>query len=298
MCTNQYKPNIMSMEGPPLLRPRPRRPFELGPLSSTNTSAVPSPEPATTATFDEVSTAPPSRSRSILNLTSSTLAGVFGYTPDREEPVTPWGTGSETPLDGLRQDLGELLDGKNMDEALMRRSRERRGSMLSQSTQQNNRVRKPFKRKGMRQYWLPIVGKTLSLGVVGVAYGTVISHLHDTKELAPFQMDGIEKASPYYLAFWGLVGITLGWLMPYVDRIWNGDDEYDDVTSSEYKSSGNIKSAQDRGNRREGWAPVWNDLVRTVGAFCGIAFAIVSNYSFSTHAACQSTDVHLGSDKN
>lgn len=263
---------MSSDSGPPLLRPRPRRPFEIGPLSSTTTSAHPSPDSfaATSPTepFNEASSAPPSRSRSILNLTSSTLAGVFGYAPD--EPATPWGTGAETPIDGLglRQELGALLDGKSVDEALMMRSRERRGSMLDQSARRSRTTKRHVKRKGK---WLPALTKTLILGVAGVAYGALISHLHDRQNLAPVQVEGLDHASWYYLAFWGVVGITLGWLMPYVDGIWNGEDEDEDA---EYRSSDNSKSTRDQ--RRRGWAPVWNDLVRTMGAVCGIAFAIVS----------------------
>ena len=269
----------MSSDGPPLLRPRPRRPFEIGPLSSTTTSTQPSPE-ISAVSPNELSSVPPSRSRSLLNLTSSTLAGVFGYQPDNE-PATPWGTGAETPIDGLRQELGELLDGKSMDEALMMRSRARRGSMLDQSTQRRARdnTKKTARRKskGFKKFWAPAFGKTLALGIVGVVYGEVISRLHGRQQLAPVHVDGIESDSPFYLAFWGLVGVTLGWLMPYVDDIWNGDDEDEDAVSADYRSSGIVKNAQDRNRRRDGWAPVWNDLVRTLGAFCGIAFAIVSS---------------------
>lgn len=271
----------MSSDGPPLLRPRPRRPFEIGPLSSTNTSAQPSPDSffahSPTEAFNEASSAPPSRSRSILNLTSSTLAGVFGYAAD--EPATPWGTGAETPIDGpgLRKELGALLDGKSVDEALMKRSKERRGSMLKQSASRSRSTKHAVKQKGFKNHYLPILTKTLGLGVVGVAYGALISHLHDRQNLPPVQVEGLDHASPYYLAFWGLVGITLGWLMPYVDTIWNGDDEEEE--NIDYRSQDNPKSTGDQ--RRGSWTPVWNDLVRTMGAFCGIAYAIVSSYPFN-----------------
>ncbi|KAF1355483.1 insulin-induced protein-domain-containing protein [Delphinella strobiligena] len=262
----------MSSEGPPLLRPRPRRPFEIGPLSSTTTSSQPSPEPLPTSPADETS-APPSRSRSILNLTSSTLAGVFGY-GNGDEAATPWGTGAETPIDGLRQELGSLLDGKSVDDALMMRSRERRGSMLNQSTRRSRSVKKPTRRKGIKNYWLPVLAKTLALGVVGASYGAIISHLHNRQKLAPVAVDGIKHESPYYLAFWAVVGVTLGWMMPYVDGIWNDEDEEEDAVKAEYRTSQTVKSAQGGDSGRGGWAPVWYDLVRTIGAFCGIAFAI------------------------
>lgn len=218
---------------------------------------------------------------------------MFGYTPD--EPATPWGTGAETPIDGqgLRQELGEIFDSKSVDDALMMRSRERRGSMLDQSTTRTTRknVKRPVvRRKGFKNYWVPLVGKTVAMGIVGVGYGVIVSHLHDRRKLAPVQVDGIPHDSIYYLAFWGLVGITLGWLMPYVDTIWNGEDEEDDVASAEYRrtSNGSSKSVQQRRDeRRGGWAPMWNDLVRTTGALGGVAFAIVS--TFSLHNPIDST---------
>lgn len=290
----------MTSDGPPLLRPRPVRPFEIGPLSSTPTSTAASPEreqhTARSPTIDDSpANTLPSRSRSILNLTSSTLAGVFGYNTS-EEPQTPYGTGAETPIDGLRQELGDIFSsnsgsnsdkkpatrtsGMSVDEAYMLRSRERRGSMLEQSTKQNkpNIRKRSVKRKTVKHHFVPLLTKTIAMGAVGVVYGSVISHLHDQRRLAPVPVDGIEHDSPYYLAFWGMTGITLGWLMPYVDSVWNAHDDDDDAVSAEYKMSSPSSKRRSSGNNngRTGWAPVWNDLVRTLGAFCGLAFAIVS----------------------
>ncbi|KAL1304969.1 hypothetical protein AAFC00_003875 [Neodothiora populina] len=266
----------MSAEGtPPLLRPKPRRPFEIGPLSSTTTSSSqPSPEPHTTSLDDEKSTTVPSRSRSILNLTSSTLAGVFGYPSDRDEPPTPWGNGTQTPIDGLRQELGDLLsNGKSMDEALMMRSRERRGSMLSQSARRSRTLHKPKKTKTIKGYWIPLFFKTAVLALIGVGYGAFIRHVHGRKQLAPVRVNGLNHESPYYLVFWAFMGTTLGWLMPYVDSIWNDEnDDDEDAIGVGYKTLDNAKMPQATG--RSGWTPVWNDLVRTAGVFSGIAFAI------------------------
>lgn len=292
---------MSSAESPPLLRPRPRRPFEIGPLTSSTTSIASSQPSSDSAAqspptaFPEESSAPPSRSRSILNLTSSTLVGIFsptGYAPDRDEAATPWGTGAETPVDGLRQDLSTVLDldgGKSVDDAFMMRSKARRGSMLDQSVhggakgsanafdnKSRSRSHLVRGRRGFKGYWAPLGGKTLFLAIVGVAYGSLISNLHDKQQIAPVPVEGIEHDSPYYLAFWGMAGVALGWLMPYVDSIWNGDDDDGDVVGHEYRSSGNLKSTQDRRRSGRSWAPVWNDVVRTTGAVCGVAFAIVS----------------------
>lgn len=260
--------------GPPLLRPRPRRPFEIGPLSSTDTSSHPSPDSfaAQSPTDADLSSAPPSRSRSILNLTSSTLAGVFGFTS--EEPQTPLGAGAETPMDGLglHQELGALLEGKAVDEALMLRNRERRSSMLDQSAKRSRSFRRPAKPKGVGSPWLPALTKTIALAVSGVAYAALISHLQDRRQLAPVQVEGLDHSSASFLIFWGAFSVALGWLLPYVDSVWNAEDEEEVV---EFKSGADsVKSTS--GEARRGWAPVWNDLARTSGAVCGVAFAIVS----------------------
>lgn len=225
---------------------------------------------------------PPSRTRSILNLTSSTLFGIYsptGYAPDRDEPTTPWGTGAETPIDGRGSVDFSRFEGQDVDDALLMRSKARRGSMLDQSTKRSKSkpsraVKKP---KGFKATVVPLVGRTIVLSAVGVAYGVAISHLHDAQHLAPVLLEGLSHGTWEYLAFWGVMAVLLGLLMPYVDRIWDGEENTDDV-GQEYRSSGGQKSAQDRGGRgsSRGWAPVWNDIVRTIGASVGIAFAIVS----------------------
>lgn len=232
---------------------------------------------------------PPSRTRSILNLTSSTLLGIYsstGYAPDRDEPTTPWGTGAETPIDGRPVDFSRF-EGQDVDDALLMRSKARRGSMLDQSTKQpkskpSRAAVKAKKQKGFRATVVPLVGKTSVLGAVGVAYGVLISHLHDRQQLAPVQVDGISHGTWGYLVFWSVMAVLLGQMMPYVDRIWDGDEGTDDA-GAEYRSSGGQKSAQDHDGRgrNRGWAPVWNDVVRTIGATVGIAFAIVSRQPLS-----------------
>ncbi|GAB7357208.1 hypothetical protein MBLNU459_g8193t1 [Dothideomycetes sp. NU459] len=276
----------MSADSPPLplLRPRPRQPFELTPLSSTSSTPTSTdPEPPMLSDADNAN--PPSRTRSILNLTSSTLFGIYspaGYAPDRDEATTPWGTGAETPVDGRPADFSRFEAADGDEDALLMRSKARRGSMLAQSTTRARSkpsravARKP---KGFRATVVPLLRRTIVLGSVGTAYGLLISQLHGRQRLAPVQVDAIPHGSWQYLAFWCAVAVVLGQLMPFVDRLWDADGGTDDA-GEEYRSSGGQKSAQDRDSRlaarsrNRGWAPVWYDLVRTVGASVGIAFAI------------------------
>ncbi|KAF1815669.1 hypothetical protein P152DRAFT_471077 [Eremomyces bilateralis CBS 781.70] len=124
---------------PPILRPRPRRPFELNmesPSPSPSTSEFSSARPLESNTQNSSeqvahsptspsilsgsdrnhdATDPPSRTRSVMNLTSSTLVGIFGpsittsESIDVSEAATPWSTGAETPahrMSGWDDDSG------------------------------------------------------------------------------------------------------------------------------------------------------------------------------------------------
>lgn len=201
-------------------------------------------------------TSTPARTKSILNLTSSTLFGIYqptGYSTDREEPSTPWGTGAETPADSRhtsfdiqRAGIPDLVGGPDG-------VKHRRRSTV----QQLQAYRRP--RKGLKGYWLPLVGRGVSLYVAGVLYGLLVTHLHDRQEIAPTKLD-IDRFSWAYLAMWGAAGVLLGEALPWLDTLW-ADDE-DEV----------IEDHQDRKALRG--LGTWNDVVRSVGVFVGIAYAI------------------------
>ena len=268
----------MSAESPPLLRPRPRRPFELTPISSTagnSPDGRSTPDLSSPNAGDE-SGDPPSRTRSFLNLTASTLFGIYspaGYEPGRDE--TPWGTGAQTPIDSKGVNMAEI-DGESVDDALFLRSKKRRGSMLEASTRRQQ-VKRPRK-KTFKNWFLPMVGKNVLLGVSGVAYGQLIAHLHDRQTLVPVQVEGMPGDSWAYIAYWCFSGMALGQALPWVDSIWEGDSSGEEEADREYRATGNVRSAQDtqRSTRSNNWTPGWNEMVRFVGAAVGIIFAIVS----------------------
>ncbi|PNS17824.1 hypothetical protein CAC42_3219 [Sphaceloma murrayae] len=266
-----------------ILRPRPRRPFSLTSTPDTARSSRPA-SPATrdqptspsltTGGYDDA-TPPPSRTRSILNLTSSTLFGIYSPTgyPEKDDPQHP--LGAETPLGGrsrapsLPDGAGLGIDAATWDD----RTRRRRSSMLDTSAkrtrlrQQLRRQNSYAKKKGLRAYWIPVAGKTATLGVMGVLYGILIGHLHDRQAIAPIRVEGITRDSWEYLTFWGVAAVALGALMPFVDRLWEGEEvEREDEVEGKEKRIRKV--------RRGGWAPEWNDVVRSIGAFVGIAFAI------------------------
>lgn len=174
----------------PLYRPTPRRPFDLTPVSSN--SSRPTTPPAST----EPNASPPaasrpnikhtpSRTRSVLNLTSSTLFGI--YTPG-EELSSPWGTGAHTPsLRTINDDTEPPVIG----------AFQRSGLHRSMSHQQHTTARGTS---------IPLLLRAVLLSLLGIAYGVVVIHLHDDRRLAPVKVEGIERYSLWYLVTWGLAG--------------------------------------------------------------------------------------------
>lgn len=102
-----------------------------------------------------------------------------------------------------------------------------------------------------------LLARLVSLFAVGVGYGLVVAHFHDQKIMSRGWEAIIGEHGSLYLIYWGLAGITLGLALPALDRL----------LKSAVKS-GSGKSAEDTGE--------WNVIVRSIGAFIGIAFAIVS----------------------
>ena len=254
-----------------LLHPQPRRPYDLTP-TSTNSS----PSSPTTPSRDYSRHASDSsridadsmlegetsnnRNPSILNLTSSTLFGI--YTPSvsrfdttRDQPSTPRHSIDENrpPVIG----------------AYERPQQRRSHSYQSQRT--------------FLEHVLPLGLRAILLFSFGVAYGVIVSHLHDSQQMAPVQLEGVEQSSWRYLLAWGGVGVLLGGLLPWIDVLW------EEVSGMDKEVFALKNQDSEPVNTREGQSPSpasrsgsglgadWNPVVRSVGAFIGIAFAIVSH---------------------
>lgn len=268
----------------PLLKPLPRRPFELS--SSNDSSAHSSPYIGSSSTLEETHLDPStastvSRSRSILNLTSSTLFGIYGPTAgsraeDASQPPTPWGTGAETPIRERNGSVDEYLGRPSLDLSRVRTNNageiEKR---LLEGSPQRRKARSPVS-PAVPHHAPTSLSRTLAqaavrvtvLFVFGVAYGALVAHLHDDRHIAPVEVRGFNRAGWGYLVFWGAAGVGIGSLLPWVDSTWDG------LNSA---SQTEVDGTEDRGPRKRGLAGVeWSDVVRGVGAFVGIAFAIVS----------------------
>ncbi|MCJ1243891.1 hypothetical protein MMC30_001088 [Trapelia coarctata] len=260
----------------PLLRPLPQRNFQFTPASTTPASTEPSTPPTpSNESYDPSSrelklnggSIPPSRTRSILNLTSSTLFGI--YDGGRDELNTPWGAGALTPVGPQSPKRG---------------SEDKRSPMLgfSQPTR-SYREAHPHRPKPS-ELVVPVTLRTILLFAFGMAYGLVVTHLHDDHRLAPVKVGGFDRHSWHYLIFWGIAGVALGSLLPWVDVFWedvmgkNVQGGKQGTRKEQEPKSDEIRDSEEEKRRtrpRSGLDPDWNSVVRGIGAFIGIAFAIV-----------------------
>lgn len=267
----------MSDDGPPLFRPVPRRPFDLNLTSATppeDDSTPPSPAPSDLQSFRFLAAAagPPegaslSRAQSIINLTSSTLFGIFSptvegknrYYAPGDEPDTPWGTGAQTPVKrpSVDESTYELMKGRS---SLLRRR---------QSTFANAPRTPPLTTTELIS---SLGGRAALLFLLGMGYGALVTRLRPESNLAT-ALAADDTTRPGFdwlsMAFWGSAGVALGALLPWFDRVWEntfgveGDGQVDG-------DDGRDEAADKRPSPSTDWALV----VRGVGAFMGIAFAI------------------------
>ncbi|KZF24584.1 hypothetical protein L228DRAFT_266908 [Xylona heveae TC161] len=266
---------------PDILRPIPRRPFDLTPASTESPSPVTpvdagtnmlqprrSEENSTGYTNRKSDDIPPSRTRSILNLTSSTLFGIYSPTEEdasRDEPSTPWGTGALTP-NRRRSDESDV-----------------RPSPVAHWQRPGGKNVRPhhMPRHGFWGTGVPLLVRSTLLFIFGIAGGIVISHLHD-KRLAPVQLEGVDHLSRRYLILWGIAGIFFGGLLPWVDIVWEERTGSSEAvgTKKSLKEEGGVEVADESPSRTEehesnsSQGADWNSAIRGIGAFVGIALAI------------------------
>lgn len=205
---------------------------------------------------------PSQRSKSILNLTSSTLFGIYsptGYDVSRDEPSTPWGTGAETPA---------LRNGDSIPKT-------------QRMTRPNYNRNVSYRQHGFKGYVVPLALRTVMLFAAGWLYGLLVTHLHnyhDDHQITPVKFEGA-RGSKFYFPAWGVAGVLLGTLLPAFDAFWkdqfSSQEEQEERPRSKSAVVGREDDSPAPGNE-SGLGAEWNPAVRSVGAFVGIAFAIVS----------------------
>jgi hypothetical protein len=261
----------MSDDGPRLVRPIPRRPFDISLTIATPPDAPSTPNPelecpdpnlldsSRAVANGDADTPSVRRTRSVLNLTTSTLFGIYSptsYGTEREETPSPWGTGAATP-------------------------RDRESSAASPPPP----ARRPSRRGSNTTRALPTplpeaifntAVRSVLLFLIGMGYGVLVTHLHNDQKLAPFQVEGLIKPRYdwSYLIFWGAAGVGLGSLLPWVDTL------SEDLALETQPGSENEGQSSVEGEDATSASPAdWNRVVRSIGAFVGIAFAIVSPHT-------------------
>jgi hypothetical protein len=209
---------------------------------------------------------PPPRNKSYLNMTKSTLSGIYDETGantagELSTVETPWGTGAETPAHTAMGFQTWETGMGSPDGGMSLKTHARKGSTMAkvEGRQRGHSIKQP--RHGVWKY-VVVVGKLVALYVFGVIYGVIVSHLHETRQLAAVHVEGVNRKSQAYLATWGLFGVTLGSLLPYVDLVWDAQRKESQTEDTETETHGSPISEQ------------INDVVRSVAAFVGIAFAI------------------------
>lgn len=251
-------------------RPIPRRPFDLGlaNLASPNDdqdSPPSSPRPYSLEEeqegqnyLDPNAFNPPidssSRAESYRFLTSSTLSGIYSPNISGYEEADSSAIGTPMP--------GKLDDGvyklvKDRSSMLSRR----RSSTVSGKSGQGHQ----------HASTTALILRTGLLFLLGMGYGALLLRLSTEQKWATFPVEGIIKPGHdgRYLAAWGLCGVVLGSLLPWFDGKW------EQVFEKGYDGPHLDDIEDDEDAPGTDWALV----VRGIGAFAGIVFAIVSTGS-------------------
>lgn len=197
----------------------------------------------------------PSRTHSILDLTSSTLGGIYQSSSfqsgrDYDQPATPWGTGAQTP----RTESHTRVPSRRKSSAPIPQLRSTTAIVSA------------------------LALRSILLFGTGMGYGLLVRHLHDDRRLAPFQVEGIIKPRNdwTYLTFWGMAGLALGTLMPCVDTLF----EAEDLDSPAVDGDDGGQRTPENVSEESGFLGAdWTPVVRSVGAFVGIAYAIVGPFT-------------------
>ncbi|OAL06604.1 hypothetical protein IQ06DRAFT_262792 [Phaeosphaeriaceae sp. SRC1lsM3a] len=206
----------------------------------------------------------PSRNKSFLNMTSSTLFGIYDDVGSSAASMaeTPWGTGAETPAHtGMGHQAWDSGLG-SPDAGMSMKTQARRG-MQSGAADGKRKTRSPRRARPVVVRHAITGSKLAALFLFGVVYGLIVSHLHDTRQLSAVHVQGVDPGNWIYLASWGFFGVALGSLLPYIDFAWSGHTTTDTVEETDPDKDGQSPMSEQI-----------NDVVRSVAAFVGIAFAI------------------------
>ncbi|KAF8451503.1 insulin-induced protein-domain-containing protein [Terfezia claveryi] len=250
----------------PIYRPKPRRPFDLTPLTSPSPTPehkhdLPAwvnggPQSPTTANGTTTPIEFTKRTKSVLNLTASTLFGIYSNTySDGTEPPTPSSffmsrTNSQVNVsDTTSNGNGNGVNANGIEKGTMTNGK---------AFPANSKVEAPRRRRrrGKPTSIPQLILRLSALLIFGIGYGVIVMHLHNTRTFTPAWWEEIGGYNIGFLLLWGLVGVALGSLLPWIDYFLD-------------ESEGSSTDGEGGGVMVD-----WMQVVRSIGAFVGIAYAI------------------------
>ena len=273
--------------GPRIIRPIPRRPFTLNFSAPTppedDDDDYLSPRPQISASdlqflnpHQHIGTpglrdgsTPLSHTTSYLNLTSPTLFGIYSpsttdaFTKDEDDPD------ADTPLDSPAPRRPILA---------------RTATTTTKNTLPTPSTPTPLTRQKKRLLALHLLLRATLLFVLGVGYGVLVTRLpqHHAPAAAHHthrRLAAIESHYEWrYLVFWGVAGVALGSLLPWFDRFWTSPTTT--TTTNKTKEVVEVVEEVIEAPLTEKPTPLsppqadWALVVRGIGAFVGIVFAI------------------------
>ena len=150
------------------------------------------------------------------------------------------------------------------------------------------------RKRGFRQYYLPLITQTVMLFGFGMGFGSLITHLHKTQQITPMPVPTSGANRQYYQIAWGVLGVLLGNALPQLDLLFDDEGAIADGSDSkpqQYQHIRTLSSTSQAGKERSslvdsGLGPMWYSAVRSVGAFSGIALALVSSKKDPRRVSC------------
>lgn len=233
-----------------ILRPKPQRYWQITPAGtepatprSSSTDLASSGAP-TSPTDDTAEPPPPTRTRSILNLTSSTLFGIYQspseHTPDTSQPPTPgWATGALTPaspptprdsFDDSNRLAFAPTTGASLQQALALARSPSKGSNSGgrESATKEGSGKSVGGRSRGKSQTLPITiqlrNAVVLLGL-GLMHGQLLAYLHTTFQFLPIRTQILQHHHTAYLVFWSVLALIAGLAQPRLDLWWANQAE-------------------------------------------------------------------------
>jgi len=189
------------------------------------------------------------------------------------EASTPWGTGAQTPVK-RRHDL---------DDGTFELMRDRSHVPMLRRRDSTRVPTKPTRKANSRDDVALGLALALRVGLLfllGMGYGAMVTRLRAERHVFGDAMGQVVKTATAeaatgwtYLVVWGVSGVALGALLPWFDGVWQSAFGEVKNPSEDVRKGDAREQTRELGTNPNGTD--WSVVVRSIGAFMGIVFAIV-----------------------